>query len=109
MAYANERNQQSVFINSGQSISDHFHVGNARSISILVPTVSSCTMYIQGAPTDTSSFFRIYEANTLNAYNVGSGEKILALSSVYAAIPHMKVELSVTQVSTCEFIVMPFI
>lgn len=92
-------------INSGETLSDEIHVGASRFITLYVPTVNSCTMYLRSAPTHTGSFYRLQNAAGAadDTWDIGTGLKVLAFAERFTALDHIKFETGVAQTDTRSF------
>lgn len=103
MGYVADKYTQYFIVQSGQAVSEHFHIGEARLMSLHIPSIESSSMYINGSAIQSGTFQRIYNGNNEQVFAVGSGERVVGLGNIFAGIPHMKLELTTAQTDVRTF------
>lgn len=73
--------------------------GPGTRVSLLVPVITSCAMYLQGSPDTTSANFARVNANGSQqfVFAAGGGSISVVLDDVIGGLPYAKVEFGVPQ------------
>lgn len=97
-------------IASGQVLSDHVSLANARdAVSLWVPAVTSCQMYVQASfDTTSANFFRLQnvEATSTHVLNAADGSRVFTVPAERLCAGYVRLETSVAQTSPRSLVAM---
>lgn len=87
-------------INSGDQVSETVRLDNVTDVTLWVPTVDSCQLFLQGAwDTTSANFVRLMTDQGSQDFVLQTGPGSLAaiLTTIVAPLPALRVETSVAQ------------